>query len=344
MLHFSSSFRTKQGGVMGKRLSFTALAACALVMIAGSAMAKQVIKVATYYPESHPTQKSLEYLKENLAKDSNGEIVLQIFPNNQLGNEEAFIDSVKRGIIQMAVSGGLVKKDEPMLALVEPPFVFETWKQAKAAYTGEIGVKITGDYTKNTGVKIVGYSVNGFREISSSVPIASMEDLKKVKLRVPTNEIYVKMFQAFGPATVMMPMGEIYNALETGVVDGQDNPYATVQATGWWEVQKYMLESRHMFVASPWLVNKKFYDQMPDNLQKIFDDNVKKAIEHNWKISEEFDASAKQFLKDKGLTITVPSDAFRQQMKDSLKDFYSWYFETIPGAKEIVPAMEQLPK
>ncbi|MCW4015123.1 MAG: TRAP transporter substrate-binding protein, partial [Candidatus Bathyarchaeota archaeon] len=164
------------------------------------------------------------------------------------------------------------------------------------------------------------------------------------KLRVPTNEIYVRMFQAFGPATVMMPMGEIYNALETKVVDGQDNPYPTVQTTGWWEVQKYMLESRHMFVANPWLVNKNFHDQMPENLRKIFDDNVKKAIDYNWKISEEADASAKKFLEDKGIVVNVPSPEFRQQMKDSLKDFYSWYFETIPGAKDIVPAMEKLPK
>lgn len=330
---------------MTKRISLTVVIASFFVcMIACSASAKQVIKIATYFPESHPTHKSLEYFKENLAKDSNGEIELQIFPNNQLGNEEAFIDSVKRGIIQMAVSGGLIKEDEPMLALVEPPFVFESWKQAKSAYTGEIGKKIIGNYTKKTGVNIVGYSVNGFREISSSVPIESMEDLKKIKLRVPTNEIYVKMFQAFGPATVMMPMGEIYNALETKVVDGQDNPYSTVQTTGWWEVQKYMLESRHMFVANPWLVNGKFYDSMPENLKKIFDDNVKKAIEYNWKISEEADSTAKAFLESKGIIITVPSPEFRQQMKDSLKDFYPWYFANIPGAKEIVSEMENLPR
>ncbi len=330
---------------MKKRTLIILLAACLMVgMMATVASAKHVIKVATYFAESHPLHKSLLFLKDNLAKDSDGEIVMQIFPNNQLGNEEAFIDSVKRGTIQMAVAGGLIKKDELMMALVEPPFVFETWKQAKAAYTGEIGKEIVGDYTKNTGVLVVGYSVNGFREISSSVPVKTPEDLAKAKLRVPTNEIYVKMFKAFGVATVMMPMGEIYNALETGVVDGQDNPYTTVQTTGWWEVQKYMLESRHMFVANPWLVNKGFYDDMPANLQKIFDENVKKAIDYNWKISEEQDEASKKFLLEKGLEITVPDPAFRQKMKDSLKEFYEWYFETIPHSREIIKKMEELPR
>lgn len=305
---------------------------------------KFVMRVAYYFPTSHPAHTTLELLKDNLAKETNGRIEMQLFPNNQLGNEETFIDSIKRGIVQMAVSGGLIKKDEPKLALVEPPFVFESWKQAKAAYTGPIGEKIVGDYTNKTGVMIVGYSVNGFRQISCNFPLKTRADLRRMKIRVPTNEIYVKMFEAFGCNTVMMPMGEIYSALETKVVDGQDNPYSTVKASGWWEVQSHMLELRHMFVANPWLVNKKFYDSMPADLQKIFLDNVAKAIDFNWEISEKDDVDSRNFIESKGLVITPASPELRQELKDSLKEFYEWYYELVPGSREIIDEMEKLPR
>ncbi len=322
------------------------MAALAAAYVCGTAAAadKFTMRVAHYFPPSHPAHKTLEFLKANVEKDSQGKLEVLVFPNSQLGNEETFIDSIKRGIVQMAVSGGLVKKDEIKLALVEPPFVFETWKQVKAAYTGPIGKKIVGDYTKKTGVMIVGYSVNGFREVSCNFPLESMADFKKMKIRVPTNEIYVKMFEGFGTTTVMMPMGEIYTALETKVVDGQDNPYSTVKAAAWFEVQKYILESRHMFVANPWLVNKKFFDGLPADLQKVFMDNVDKAIDYNWKISEEDDLESKKFMESKGIKIIVPSDQMRQQMKDSLKGFYDWYYNLIPGSKEIIAEMEALPR
>ncbi|MDR0439546.1 MAG: TRAP transporter substrate-binding protein [Candidatus Accumulibacter sp.] len=308
------------------------------------AAAKYTMRVAYYFPTSHPAHTTLEMLRDNVAKETNGQLQLELFPNNQLGNEETFIDSIKRGIVQMAVSGGLIKKDEVKLSLVEPPFVFESWKQAKAAYTGPIGQKIVGDYTKNTGVMIVGYSVNGFREISCNFPLKTMDDLKKMKIRVPTNEIYVKMFNGFGANTVMMPMGEIYSALETKVVDGQDNPYSTVKAAGWWEVQKYMLESRHMFVANPWLVNKKFFDGLPADIQKVFLDNVKKAIDFNWEISEKDDLESRDFIASKGVQIIEASPELRQAMKDSLKDFYEWYYDFVPGSREIIKEMEALPR
>jgi len=309
-----------------------------------AAQKKYTVRVAYYFPTSHPAHKSLEFFKQNVEKDSNGAIQILLFPNNQLGNEETFIDSIKRGIVQMAVSGGLVKKDEIKLALVEPPFVFETWKQAKAAYTGPIGKEIIGDYTKKTGVMVVGYSVNGFRELSCNFPLNGMDDLAKMKIRVPTNEIYVNMFKALGTTPVMMPMGEIYNSLETNVVDGQDNPYSTVRSTGWWEVQKYMLETHHMFVANPWLVNKKFFESMPADLQKVFMDNVAKAIEHNWSISEKDDLESKQFIESKGLKIVTPGPELRAKMKASLKDFYEWYYKFVPGSKEIIAKMEALPR
>ena len=306
--------------------------------------AKITVKATSWYAQSHPVSQSMEFFKELLERESNGKFQVQYYPNNQLGPEEVFIDQVKRGTIQIGICGSMAKKDEIKLNLAEPPFVIETWKQGYAAYNGPIAQMIAGDYHKNTGTYVRGFLVNGFRAISAISPVTSMEELRKLKLRVPTTSLYVNMFKGFGCNTVMMPLSELYNALETKVVDGQDNPYPTVVASGFWEVQKYLLQSRHMFSTNPVLVNGKFRDSLSQEDRDLFDKCLQAAIDYNWKISEEADDAAKKFLLDKGLQIHVPSDALRQEMKDSLKDFYEWFYQEVPGSKEIIALIDKLPR
>jgi TRAP-type C4-dicarboxylate transport system, periplasmic component len=303
------------------------------------------VKIATYAGPTHPVSRSIEYFKEGLEKESNGRFTIQHFPNNQLGSEDVFIDQVRRGTIQVALCGSLIRKDEPRIGGMEAPFAIETWRQARAVYLEGVGGEmLAGDYTKKTNVHIKGYFVNGFRVISSREPIESMEGLSKLKIRVPASDTFVKIFQALGCNVVMMPMGEVYNALETKVVDSQENPYPTLKAAGWWEVQHGVLESRHLFSTSPFLVNGKFYEALSSEDKALFDKWVKLAIEHNWKISEEDDNEAKTFLQEKGLKIVEPSPEFRQQMKEALKDFYEWYYTTVPGSKDFVEYCAQQPK
>ena len=302
------------------------------------------VKVTSWYAESHPASQTIRYFKEILEKESGGRFDVQYFPNNQLGPEEVFIDLVKRGSIQIGLAGSMTKKDEIKLNLMEPPFIVETWKQAYGVYNGPIAEKIKGDYYKNTGSYVFGFTVNGFRAISSTTPVTSMEELRKLKLRVPTTNLYVNMFKGFGCNTVMLPLSELYNALETRVVDGQDNPYPTVVASKFYEVQKYLLESRHMFTTNAVLVNGKFRDGLAPADRAAFDKCLQAAIDFNWKISEQADNEARQFLLDKGLQIHVPSPELRQQMKDSLKDFYDWFETEVPGSKAILAEMDNVPK
>ncbi len=320
---------------MKKLLSVLALAT--ILAFSGAALAadKTVVKIATYASPTHPVTASVEFFKEMLEKESNGAFEVQHFPNNQLGSEDIFIDQVRRGTVQVAVSGTLIRKDEPNIGLIDTPFVIDSWAQGRAVYAGEEGRKIlTGGYTEKTGVKIMAFFINGFREVSSKEPIEKMADFANMKLRVPGNEIYVRLFQALGCNTVMMPMAEIYNALETKVVDAQENPYSTLKGAGWWEVQGAVLETRHIFSTSPFLVNGKFFDKLSPELQEVFAKCVKAAEEHNWKISEEDDNASKAFLAEKGLKIVEPSPEFRAEMRASLTDYYTWFTGEIPAAKE----------
>lgn len=307
-----------------------------LCMAAAVPAGEFVIRLAHWAAPTHPVTQSVAFFKEGLEKESNGAFKVNHFPNNQLGSEDTFIDQVQRGTIQMAISGTLIKKDEPNIGLIDVPFVIESWDHARKVYLDDPrGAQIlSGKYTDKTKVLIKGFVINGFREVSCKNPVKTQEEFAKLKLRVPNNEIYVRFFQALGVNTVMMPMTEIYNALETNVVDGQENPYATIKSAGFWEVQKGILETRHIFSTSPVLVNGRFYNRLPDDMKALLDKWIAKMVQHNWELSEKDDNDSKNFIKENGVTVVEMDEALRGQFTARLDDFYGWLKQQIPAAQE----------
>ncbi len=314
---------------------FSAVAAAVIFsMGSATAEAKTTIRIGTFAGPEHPVTLAINYFKENIEKESNGEIVVKHFPNNQLGPESVVIDQIKRGTIQMAVTGSQIKKDEPNIGLSDTPYVIHSWAQARACYDEE-GMKImSGNYEKNTGVKIAGYMVNGFRELSSNRPVTNMKELQGLKIRIPDNEIHVHLFEALGTNNVMMPLPEVYNALETHMIDGQENPYATILASGFHEVQSDILETRHMFAIAPFLMNGKFYSKLSDSDKALVDKWIKKTVEYNWEISEKNDDDCKAALAKKGVKIHEMTPEMQKEIDAKLVDFYKWYGTIIPDAQK----------
>ncbi len=319
------------------KVFFALLLAASVLALSPSAQAKIIVRFATYYAPTHPVSNSIEYFKKGLEEESGGRFEVQHFGNAQLGPEDVFTDQTKRGTVQMCAAGGLVRKDEPLLGLTDLPFILETWEQARKVFNGPIGEKIKGKYAENTSAFIAGYMANGFGEISSNFPITNMEELKKLKLRANSTEMYVRLFKSFGCNPVIMPINEIYNALETKTVDGQANAFPLILTSGWWEVQPYILESRHAFATNQVVVNKKFHDSLNQEDKALFDKWVQKMIEHNWDISEQSDEAAKAELIAKGIKIQPVSPEMRQQMANSLAEFFDWFTtEYVPGSGEII--------
>lgn len=289
---------------------------------------------ANFFGPSHPNSKAMEFFKEKVEKGSDGAIKVTIKPNNEAGGEEKIMELVKRGTLQIVQVGGLLKDDEPMIGAWEQPFIVDSWDHARKIFFHPEFKKFHGKYEEKTGAQIRGQIVNGFRQISSSYKIASMEDFKKMKIRVPLMETILKVFQALGTTPTPMPMTELYTALETKVVDGQDNPYSTVKNMGWWEVQPYELESRHIFSPTSVLVNKAFYEKLPDNLKKVFDDALTESMQYAWDLAEDDENECIAFLKEKGIVFTYPDEKFKKEMRDAMTSAYEWYDQNIPGSKE----------
>ncbi len=322
--------------VLSKALA-VAVATVFAVSVPLSAQAKTTrIIFANYFGPTHPNTLMMNKFKEDIEKASNGDFRVTVKPNNEAGGEEKLVELIKRGTIQVAIVGGYLKNDEPTTANIEQPFIIDSWEHARKVYTGdEVHKYLDGQYFEKTGVRIAGYVVNGFRQISSSKPVEKLADFSSIKIRTPLNEVFVETFKALGSNPTPLPMTELYTALETRVVDAQENPYATIKEMGWWEVQDYLIASNHMFSPSFVVVNdKNFYSKLTDEEKAIFDKCLEDAIAYNWEISEQFDYESRDFMIEKGVTLIEPSDELKADMRAACQPVYQWFDDTFPGSKE----------
>ncbi len=313
---------------------------CSTLAVAAALPLSQVeaktyrIVYAGFYGPSHPSTLSMQKFKEEL--DSAGlDFRVTLRPNAEAGGEEKIMELVKVNTIQIAQAGGIIKGDEPRIGAIEMPFSLTGWDHARRVFTDPEIFKYNYDYTKNSGVYVKGYIGSGFRQIQSSFPINSMDDFKKLKLRVPLNELFVRVFEALGAHPTPMPATELYTSLETRVVDGHENPFSVDKAAGYWEVQSDLLRTNHIFSPLHILVNKDFYDELPDDYKAAFDKAMKASVEYYWDIAAQDDEESLQFMLEKGNKLVEPSDEFKQQMVDAMAPVYQWMDEQWSSSPEI---------
>lgn len=307
----------------------------------GQAAKTQTIRVAHWFAEDHPQHQSLLKFKEVLEKNSNGAFKVEVYPNSQLGSEDVYDDSVSQGTVQMAATGTLIQKWVPQIAVTEAPFLFNGWEDAQEILNGEIGQFIVKDLPEKANMKCVAITVNGFRQMSSNKPMNNMDELKSQRFRTPNIPHFIKMMDGLGAVSIPMPMSEIFTALETGVADGQENPYPTIFTSSFYEVQDYVLESNHMFSPNFWVVNDDFYNGLSDADRAIFDEAVKEAADYNWEISKSANDEAKAGIEKSGTKIIVPDEAFKKQMQDSMGGVYDYFYEMSDASKEIVDKIRE---
>jgi len=303
----------------------------------GSKDKKYTIKVANYYAPDHPQNVALrEKFKPLVEELSGGSLKVEIFENNKLGGEKEFYTGVRNGTIEMGLPGMIMQADVPKMGTVEWPFLMKDFKHAKAVLEGPVGKEMTDELESLHGVKALAWSANGFRMVSSSKKVASMEDFKGLRLRMPNTPVFVKLGQLLGANVSPMPLSEVFTAMEQKVVDGQDNPIGVVKSSGFYEIQSHILESRHGFTPNVLIINQKLWNKLSPEQQKALEDAAKAYSDYEWQLSEESYETDKQFLIDKGMTFITPDDNFKNQMEASVQPIYEDYFSKYTWAKEMV--------
>ncbi|MDM5332934.1 TRAP transporter substrate-binding protein [Ureibacillus composti] len=299
------------------------------------------LKVAHYYAETHPQHIALvEKFEKTVEEKTNGAIDVEIYPSSQLGDEEQYTNGVRNGTIEMSVSGMGMQNAEPKIGAMELPFIFEDFDHARAAFEGDVGTFL-GDAFSQFGVETLAVTANGFRVISSNREIKSMDDLKGLRLRLPNMDTYLKFGDAMKVSIQPMGLSEVFTALEQKVIDGQENPYATLKESGFYEVQSHVLESNHMFSPNVYLINQKFIDSLPEDQQTIIRDAAKEAAAYEWDLLTQSVDETKQFLTDHGIEIVVPSDSFKADMVEAVKPIHDNVINNTDWGKEYFELVEK---
>ena len=296
---------------------------------------KHTIKVANYFATDHPQNVALrEKFKPMVEEGSKGTLKVEIYDNSKLGAEKEFYDGVRNGTIEMGIPGLIMQADVEKMAVPEWPFLFKDYAHVKKVLNGPIGQELSAGLEKQ-GVKPLAWSANGFRMFSSNKPISNIDAFKGLRLRMPNIPNYIKQGQLLGMNVTPMPISEVFTALEQKVVDAQDNPIATLRASGWYEVQSDVLESNHMFSPNIYIINSKFFNSLSPDQQKVIQDASKAAADYEFQLMEKSYADDKKFLESKGIKFTTPDDNFKKQMEAKIQPMYDEIFKKYPWAKDM---------
>jgi TRAP-type transport system periplasmic protein len=191
------------------------------------------------------------------------------------------------------------------------------------------------------GVKPLAWSANGFRMFSSNKKIESMDDFDGLRIRMPNIPNYITLGKLLGANVTPLPISEVFSALEQKVVDGQDNPIATLRASGWYEVQSDVLESKHMFSPNIYIINSNFYKSLTKEQQKIIEEAAKESAAYEFDLLEKSYEDDKKFLQEHKITFTTPSEELSKKMEEAAQPLYEEIYKENTWAKDLVERIKK---
>jgi len=274
----------------------------------------------------HPQGVGAKKFAELIEQKSGGKIKVRVYAGGTLGGEQQVASAMQGGTIEasMMAPAQLVGNFKDFLVL-DFPFAFANEREADVVLDGPLGRKLLEPMAARGLVGLV-YMEQGYRSITNSKrPIQKLEDIQGLKIRTILNPLYIDMLNALGANAVPMPFPELYTALETGTVDGQENPYSTVEASKFDEVQKYFSNTRHIYNSQLLLVSKKFWDQLSDEEKKIFEDAAVETRDYQRKVAREMDEKSRQTLVKNGMQINDIAPEEIARMREKVKPVVDKY-------------------
>ena len=301
-------------------LKITAAGAAAGLPL-GSAYAQKAefsYKYANNLPVTHPMNIRAKEMVDAIRAETKGRVDIQIFPNNQLGSDTDMLSQLRSGALEFFTLSGLILSTlVPATSITGIGFAFADYDKVWKALDGELGAYVRAQIAKAGIVPMDKIWDNGFRQItSSSKPINTADDLKGFKIRVPVSPLWTSMFKALEAAPASINFAEVYSALQTKIVDGQENPLAIIQTAKLYEVQKYCSITNHMWDGFWFLANGKAWEKLPPDLRAIVAKHMNAAGASERADVASLNASLQKDLTDKGLVFNqAKTDTFRDKLR-----------------------------
>ena len=321
--------------------------AVALAFAGGSAHAQiqdRTLKVGIGLNEDHPQGLAVKRFGDLVSQKSGGKIKVRLYAGGALGNDATMISAVRGGTQEMTVPDsstlvGIVKD----FGVLNFPFTFNTEAEADAVLDGPFGTKVLAKLPEK-GLVGLAFWENGFRHVTNSRrPINNAADISGLKIRVIQNPLFIDTFSTLGANATPMPFPEVYTALEQKTVDGQENPTATIMSSKFYEVQKNLALTKHIYSVWVLLLSKRTWDSMSAEEHKILEDSAREATKFERETIREYGAKALGDLKKAGMQVTELSPAEQTAIRAKLKpvvDKYSKEFGE-DAAKEMLAEIEK---
>ena len=288
-------------------------------------------------------ENSLLEFKKSIEEASDGRIVIETYPNSQLGAERETLEGVQNGSIEMAVlSTGPFAGFTKSMMILDLPYLFKDSEQAFGILDGEFGDKLFEKLLEDTGIRGLGWGENGIRHLANNTKeISSPSDMAGLKIRTQENQAHMDMIKAFGGNPTPIAFNELYSSLQQGVIDGYENPFSLIVGMKFYEVTKYITLTNHVFGAYAFIINDDVYNKLPSDLQAILKSEVEKWEKVERKMNQDQEISGRKTIEEYGVKVTELTDAQYAEFQKLAKPVTEGYRDTI-GADIYDLLMEKL--
>lgn len=270
-----------------------------------------------------------------LEEKTGGEMTGKLFLNGQLGDEQDTVTAAATGTLDFSILAiNNITPFSPSVGTLTLPYVILSQEDAEKVTQGEVGQQMIDQTIEDAGVRIIGWGYSGFRVLTNSKkPVSSVADLQGLVIRVPKNEIMIETYKSWGINPTPMAWGETFAALQQKVVDGQDNPYMTVYAMKFDEVQKYVTNLRYIFSIEPLIVSEALFEGLSEEEQQQVLDAGKAATMASAEFLRAEEAKIRDELVSRGMEISDPADDEKEFIEMATSTVWPKFYDQIGGVE-----------
>ncbi len=322
-----------------KSLRIPVFAAAILGCAMTSAQA-QVFRSSDNHVEAYPTVQSVKYMSEILAKESGGRMSIKVYHSDQLGQEKDVVQQVQFGVIDMSrCSFAVLNNIIPETQVLSLPYVFRSIEHMHKVVDGPVGEEIFKAMEAKGFVGLAYYDSGARVFFNKKHPIKGLSDMKGLKLRVQQSDVAIAMVQALGANPTPMPPGEVYNAIQTGVIDGAENNWPSYHSQRFFEQAKFISETNHQMQPDVLIMSKKVWDKLPAADQAMIKKAAKESVAKNRELWAAREKQALDGVVAGGAQIEPLSDAIRAELAGTMKPVYD-KFAASPALKSLVEKIQ----
>jgi tripartite ATP-independent transporter DctP family solute receptor len=323
-------------------LVFAVLMAFTWIGTASAAEYKATLKLASTQNMDHPYMVGAQKFADLIKERTKGRITVKLYPSNQLGKgEREMTEGIQQGAIDLLVtSTGPLGGFSPSINILDFPFLFRDFKHVDLVLDGAIGQKLLDDFGK-ANIKALAFWENGFRHLTNAKgPVKNVADGKGLKIRTMENKVHLAAWKAAGLNPTPMAWGEVFTALQQGVIDGQENPIAVYYSSKLWDAgQKFFSLTAHVYSPSPFLMSPKAFNAMPKEDQQLVLKTALEVAKFQRKLNRDAEEAKLQDMAKQGVTVTrdVDRESFKKAMAPVYEQFSAQFskaeIETVMNAK-----------